>query len=374
MHHGGGLGLSFFQTSYTVYVYIINVTLYNNTGISFGNFIMTILEGSSKYTMVRTENIRSSNHFLRPTHSGFTVLQLISHNSISLHQANHSQQFEYTLYVLNSYFDTSMDASAVYIFSAHQGSHNFRVKFTNITMLYSNPKNVFGFAFKISNVFLVVMEKIIVTNSTFSHIVVTNSEIIMQDVFILKNTGSWGIVVLEKSQVTFLGDTIFVQNYCFLGAGAIYAHSATLIFHGNVNFVKNSGSNGGALALYAGSEIVIGRHTHLKFIGNHANHFGGAIYVDNANHQMFSTFNIISCFYKLVDIVNTSINHYHVVLENNSADYAGSGLYGGWIDFCTNDQEKRFTGSIFDSLFQVNKRGLDSSAIASNPMCVCLVH
>ena len=60
------------------------------------------------------------------------------------------------------------------------------------------------------------------------------------------------------------------------------------------------------------------------------------------------------------------------MLENSSADYAGSGLYGGWIDFCTNDQEKRFTGSIFDTLFQVNKRELDSSAIASNPMRVCL--
>ena len=57
MHYGGGLTLSFFQTSYTVYVSIITVTLYNNTGISFGNFIMTILEVSSKYTMVRTENI-----------------------------------------------------------------------------------------------------------------------------------------------------------------------------------------------------------------------------------------------------------------------------------------------------------------------------
>ena len=47
MHYGGGLSLSFLQTSYTVYVNVINVTLYNNTGISFGNFIMTILEVSS---------------------------------------------------------------------------------------------------------------------------------------------------------------------------------------------------------------------------------------------------------------------------------------------------------------------------------------
>ena len=112
-----------------------------------------------------------------------------------------------------------------------------------------------------------------------------------------------------------------------------------------MNFVNNSGSNGGALALYAGSEIVIGMHTHLKFIGNHANHFGGAIYVDNANHQVFSTFNFISCFYKLVDIVNITMLSW-----KTTQYYAGSGLYEGWIDFCTNDQEKRFTGSIFDSL------------------------
>ena len=42
------------------------------------------------------------------------------------------------------------------------------------------------------------------------------SEIIMQDVFILKNIGSWGIMVLEKSKVTFLGDPFFTQNYLFL--------------------------------------------------------------------------------------------------------------------------------------------------------------
>ena len=94
-----------------------------------------------------------------------------------------------------------------------------------------------------------------------------------------------------------LGDIILAQNYCVFGAGAIYAHSATLIFHGNVNFVNISGFNGGALALYAGSEIVVGMHTHLKFIGNHANHFGGALpYLIQIIFQLI--FNTTNCVIK----------------------------------------------------------------------------
>ena len=362
--------MSFFQTPYTVYVNILNVALYNNTGIMHGNFVMTINEWSYKYTMVRAEKVRCINN-LRPSELGFSVRELLSPKSVSPHQGNHSQQFEYTLHVLDSYFDASMDGTAVIIASAYKESSKLRVKFTDTTIFYSNPKEVFGSIFVVLNVSSVIMERMIVTDSSTSHISATNSEIIMQDVFVLKNKASWGVLTLLKSRVTFLGDTVFAQNYGVLGAGAIYAYGSTLIFDGNVDFVNNTGSNGGALALYAGSEIVIGKQVHLKFIGNHANHFGGAIYVDNANHQVFSTFMVISCFYKLADTLNTSINH-HVVLKNNTADYAGSALYGGWIDFCTNNQEKLFTGPGFDSLFQVNERELDSSVIASNPMRVCL--
>ena len=371
--YGGGLSLTFFQTSYTVYVNLVNVTLYNNTGILYCNFIMTTHEGSSKYTTVHTENIRSINH-LRPTESEFTVLELVSPKSVSSNQGNHSQQFKYTLHVLDSYFETSMDGTAVYIVSEHKGSSNLRVKFTNITILYRNHKDVLPFLLQILNVSLVVMEKTNVT-STNTELLVMYSKIIMHNAFIKivnKNGGAWGVVTLVKSQVTFLGDTVFAQNYGY-GAGAIYAQGSTLIFQGNVEFVNNTGYNGGALALYAGSQIVIGRHATLKFIGNHAKHFGGAIYVGNANHQMFSTFTV-TCFYQLVDTFNTSVNP-HVVFENNTADYAGSALYGGWIDFCTyatEDQAIVLTGPGFDSLFQVKERESNSSVIASNPLRVCL--
>ena len=359
-YYGGGLSLLFFQTSYTVYVNIVNVTLYNNTGTSF---VTIVNEWSSKYTMVRAEKIRSINHWI-PTPIGFTVRELPSPKSVSPHKENHSRHFEYTLHILNIYFDTSMDGTTLNVFSARQESSNVRVKLTNITIIHNNH-NVLIFLVNIS---LVVIEKINVTSS-YMHIVVRSSEIIVHDAFMLKNNTVLGFVTLLKSRVTFLGDTVFAQNDGVLGAGAIYAYSSTLIFEGNVEFVNNTGYNGGALALYAGSQIVIGAHAHLKFIGNHAKHFGGAIYVDDANHQVFSTFFTISCFYKLADTFNTSVIP-HILVENNTADYAGSALYGGWIDFCTTaDQEG---GPKFDSLFQVNGGELDSSVIASTPQRVCL--
>ena len=366
--YGGGLSLMFSHISCTVYVSIKNVTLYNNTGILLGNFVMIINEWSCKYTVVRAEKIRSSNDWIH-TPTGFAVQELESPKSVSPHQENHSQLFEYTLHVLDSYFDASMGGKAVYVASAYKESSKLRVMFTDVVILYSNHKLLFGMP-DILNASSVVMKRINVTNS---NILVVKSEIIIRDAIILENEGLWGVVTLLKSQVTFLGDTVFAQNYGIRGAGAIYARSSTVIFQGNMEFVNNTGYNGGALALSAGSEIVIGRFAHLKFIGNHAKHFGGAIYVDNANHDVFSTFLTISCFYKLADTFNTSVIP-HILVENNTADYAGSALYGGWIDFCTIERQRDrwFTGPGFDSLFQVKERELDSSVIASNPLRVCL--
>jgi len=76
---------------------------------------------------------------------------------------------------------------------------------------------------------------------------------------------------------------------------------------------------------------------------------------------------IISCFYKFADTFTTSVSP-HVVFENNTADYAGSALYGGWIDLCEMNR-----GTLdFNSMFKVNGSQSDLSVIASNPLRMCL--
>ena len=130
---------------------------------------------------------------------------------------------------------------------------------------------------------------------------------------ILENEGILGVVTLWKSKVTFLGDISFIRNYPHEENEpvAVYAYNSTLIFLGNVDFVDNEGYNDGAMALYAGSEMVLGKYARLKFCRNHAKHLGEAVYVDN--HMLFN-FVAISCFYKLAD----SRMKCHVVFENNT--------------------------------------------------------
>ena len=367
MMYAGGLDLAFMQTSYTVYVNISNVALYNNTGRYWGSFLMTIEEWSCKYTVVRAEKIRCSNYrySFQSSMLGFAVWERASDISVSPHQDNQSLQFEYTLNILDSYFDTNLGIMAAVNV---KGRKKLRVKFTDVVIEGKSDDGLVGL--RISNMSLVTLKRMRVFTCKHIPIQVTNSKITMFDTLVEENEGVFmGVVQLWKSQVTFLGNTVFTKNYAHNGPGVFYAHSSSLIFQGTVEFVNNTGYDGGALALYAGSQIVIGRHAHIKFIRNHVKHFGGAVYIENSNHRVLSEFLKILCFYEL-DTSNTSINP-HVLFENNTADYAGSALYGGWIDFCR-DPKKTLMRLDFDSLFQVNGRESDPSVISSNPLRVCL--
>ena len=193
-YYGGGLSLTFYQTQYRVHVKIVNVALYNNTGKVFGNFVLTITEWSYKYTIVRAEKVRCINN-LRYTQTGFIVREVVSPNSTSLQQRNHSLAFEYTLHVSNSYFETSMDVCAVRVICSNKlESSNLRVKFTDIIISYSNHKVVYGYTFEIISVSPVVMERINITDSCTSHISIIDSELILHNAFILKNRGIVGVL------------------------------------------------------------------------------------------------------------------------------------------------------------------------------------
>ena len=201
-HYGGGLTLQFIQTLFTVYVNIVNVELYNNTGKYYGNFLMTVGDWCCKYVMVAVEKVISNNG-LRHTGTGFTVMDILD-KSVTPYQGNHSLQFEYTVHVLDSYFYANMDNIAMQVFSV---TRNLRVKITNI-LLYNKLNAGFGMVF--SDIFLMI-QRINATNSV-SPIVVVNSEITICDAFMLKNKGIQGVITLWKSKVTFLGNISLTQN------------------------------------------------------------------------------------------------------------------------------------------------------------------
>ena len=83
-----------------------------------------------------------------------------------------------------------------------------------------------------------VLERVNFSYSMFSSVNVKYSKITIHSASILENEG-FGGVVLWKSNVTFLGDTFLTQNYGHR-KGAVYVHSSTLIFQGNVWFMNNT--------------------------------------------------------------------------------------------------------------------------------------
>ena len=70
-------------------------------------------------------------------------------------------------------------------------------------------------------------------------------------------------------------------------------------------------------------------------------------------------------------------NNFLIILENNTAQHAGSALYGGWVDYCQADMSVLYTvygTEVFDTIFQIHNDNNDLSVVSSNPtrICVCV--
>ena len=115
-----------------------------------------------------------------------------------------------------------------------------------------------------------------------------NSTIIFQQNFkLVGNEGrACGVISLyRKSQLVFWerSKVTFLRNHAQQNGGAMLADASTIVVkrYTNITFMENAGYNGGALALQNGATIILGSHSQMIFIRNHAQHNGGALYVNN---------------------------------------------------------------------------------------------
>ena len=125
------------------------------------------------------------------------------------------------------------------------------------------------------------------------------------------NTGMY-ILFSLRSIITVHGNIKFISNkvrkWKYGGTVAIFADASTLVVQRGafVSFIENSGHDGGALALNSGAIICIrGSHAKIMFVQNHAQHYGGALYVTNT-HKIFHLYKqiITVCMWHLL-VVST---------------------------------------------------------------------
>ena len=84
------------------------------------------------------------------------------------------------------------------------------------------------------------------------------------------------------------------------------------------------------MILQSGSTIYLTPHTHIQVTHNHAKRGakrGGGIYVEDQNAAT-----TVPCFFQVLDLQYPyTATEIMITLENNTADEAGSAVYGGMI-------------------------------------------
>ena len=198
------------------------------------------------------------------------------------------------------------------------------------------------------------------------------------------NSNGGAIYTAANTSLSFTGTSSFISNSAVQG-GAVSANvNSTLSFSGNISFTSNGhntdklgDSHGGAVYMAISSTFSILPHTTVCWEDNHAN-LGGAIYVLNVNPFIYCKVARIAryipkeeCFFQLAGQKLSNDLDIQLDFKNNSADDAGSVLYGGAIDNCKlTGLDSHHSGEVFDMLVHYEDDNTTSS-ISSDPFRIC---
>ena len=171
------------------------------------------------------------------------------------------------------------------------------------------------------------------------------------------------VVYMDNVNNVILRDCNFYSN----NISALFLSKSEINIQGLVIFEKNTARKGGAMLLCSGSILMPLQNTMVKFLGNHAHHTGGAIHAEQKCHGNSVR---TSCFLKPPFAMPTLLSSVKFIFIDNTANSAGSDIYGGSFDTCTSAS---WTGTeIIKNIFKLEeKRETALSSISSNPVGVC---
>ena len=181
--------------------------------------------------------------------------------------------------------------------------------------------------------------------------------------------GGGVLYIAQHRKEVYIVDSSFEHNQ----VTAISLFRSNVVFKGNVLVDSNIGIDGGGLVLCEESYMLLVSYTTLTIQNNTALDSGGGIY---AQDQCLES--NLNCFYQVYPEGNQTftsvIDTVNVIMINNTANSAGSQIYGGNLDHCRNslNGELALTSyqKIFnESLWQYNRS--DLSYVTSKPRFIC---
>ena len=361
----GGLLILLDQTEmYFVDIALNNISAFGNTGggnmallayteAKYALFINNMVSSyGNRYSSLRSDLISSTG--------GFYIVNGL-YTSTKLRDCGMLLQVKNPIVVKNSIFHSNFGTNTggldIHFLSADNEINQF-VQIENTHFL----KNSGNFTLHMS---------------FFSHTTGMTAPVSMQ----FKNvTASYGVSNEEYQAVSAI---TFYQAYNATfsgikvehneGLGILAIQSSITFYDINNMFRNNSGVRGGGMYLIGNSYIILQLPTTIYFIDNHATQTGGAINVEGGR--------TLVCFFQVIisDPLNyNNTNEYSgLYFQNNTAEEAGSLLYGGGIDQCSLLASTlvgfvfRNSTEIFDTFFHYETYFEDISRISSYASKIC---
>ena len=224
--------------------------------------------------------------------------------------------------------------------------------------------------------------------------------------FVTNSAGRKGAAIhMSFTTLIFQGTNFFINNSAEYGGG-IYCESSNLTFvhyesnyyarvpllctncksvcndlitiHENI-FFSNTALQGGAQYFDLYSNFSLYHTAHVRFQGNYASEFGGAVYavdVPGSGHylsQQHLPFRSKCFFHILGNNQLLSINATPLAFLNNTAGVRGSVLYGGLLQKCGFISDRHLSVlELFNmSILQIQVKDDEGYSISSDPTQLC---
>ena len=187
----------------------------------------------------------------------------------------------------------------------------------------------------------------------------------------VKSPSGKGVIFAKASPHVGLKNVWIHDNNC----SGILGVSSNFIISGNVTISNNRASSGGGMLFCSDSVMFLTPYTNLTIKNNNVTHAGGGICIEILCLQSRPM-----CFFQLDNstlITPKLIDTIHVKLENNTAVYAGHGLFGGSVEYCflldspLHEGQANKSKPVFEKVFKITPELPSSNASPPLRVCTC---
>ena len=397
----GGLDIGLFDMTLKFKVHIHNITLDNTHYLA--DSLVIILHLSNE----REQNIKSVLRIekLKLFNSISSEKRILLERPMCKYKTNCGLRIKMYGDVITNIYDSTFTGPGSCVYLDSDGTSQAYVYFTK-TIFSDVHCQCAALTFRAVN--KVELQDIMITNSSRTLRILSSDITLYGKCFFQNNSGtSWlsegsNLLIGSNSTVKFENNTCSNNRaQCIIltadASNITISNNSTVLFRKNSGtavlvlqrsnleitgmtrlvFDRNLGKNGGALSLYAGSTLIACRYlltwysSDLKrrcentkvsifFTNNHALEKGGGMFIDDS---LYYSPQVRAVQYRTNAL---QIHSYAANLKfffiNNTADIAGSAIYGGWLDY----------GLLNTEMFNFQGEEGDLSIVASNPVRVCV--